>query len=633
MILFGALLFGRNWAKRNLSEISKIVGRVKKDSFMATVQALGLTLYLASRWPFFLTLIGWELSSLPFASSFSQAAGTGMMTAASLWGILAFMYYLCRERGVAQVHFRWSEWSRLNLRGFLSGFTPLLVLLNFVIFTLESAKITEYGDSLGRLSLVALTASMMVFIVKFLNAAGNALSTPRIDGKESRLYQLRFLWYPLALALPVLVAMLAVFGYHYTALVLVPNVRETFRLLIALILGNSLALRWLYIAQRRLTYEQAVRKRIERLKAEQEKQDVQQPAEAGIEIESFDIEEPEISLDQINEQSRALFRTLLIFSALIGLWTTWDEVLPALYILEGVRLWSYSTEIDGVTRILPITLKSVMIAVVTTAITFVAARNVPGVLEITLLKYLPMDAGARYAFSAICRYVISTIGIIVAFNYVGVNWTSLKWLVAALSVGIGFGLQEIVANFISGLIILFERPIRVGDIVTVDNIDGVVSRIRIRATTITNWDRKEYIVPNKEFVTGRLLNWTLSNPINRIIVKVGVAYGSDTRLTRDLLLKVAHENPGVMEDPAPVAVFIEFGDSALNFSLRCYLPNLDNYMNTINELHMAIDREFRKAGITIAFPQQDIHFDTDSPLQIRITSDKQGSGRADLEHE
>lgn len=276
---------------------------------------------------------------------------------------------------------------------------------------------------------------------------------------------------------------------------------------------------------------------------------------------------------------------------------------------------------------------ALMIAVVVTAITFVAVRNLPGVLEITLLKYLPLDAGARYAFSAICRYAISTIGVIVAFNYIGISWASLKWLVAALSVGLGFGLQEVVANFVSGIIILFERPIRVGDTVTVDNIDGVVSQIRIRATTITNWDRKEYIVPNKEFVTGRLLNWTLSNPITRIVLTVGVAYGSDTRLARDLLLKVARENPGVLDDPAPVAVFHEFGDNALNFSLRCFLPNPDNRLIAINELHMAIDREFRKAGITIAFPQQDIHFDTASPLQVRITSEKQGSEHTGLEHE
>ena len=203
-----------------------------------------------------------------------------------------------------------------------------------------------------------------------------------------------------------------------------------------------------------------------------------------------------------------------------------------------------------------------------------------------------------------------------------VSWASLKWLVAALGVGLGFGLQEIVANFVSGLIILFERPIRVGDLVTVDNVDGTVTRIRIRATTITNWDRKEYLVPNKEFVTGRLMNWTLSNPINRVVIKVGVAYGSDTEKTRETLLKIAHEQPFVLEDPAPLAAFEGFGNNALDFVLRCYLPNFDNWVNNKTALHMAIDKAFREAGITIAFPQQDVHFDPGRPLEIRIMPEK-----------
>ena len=167
---------------------------------------------------------------------------------------------------------------------------------------------------------------------------------------------------------------------------------------------------------------------------------------------------------------------------------------------------------------------------------------------------------------------------------------------------------------------------RVGDIVTVDNIDGVVSRIRIRATTITNWDRKEYIVPNKSFITGNVLNWTLSSDVNRIIINVGIAYGSDTELARELLLKAAQEHPNVLEDPAPVATFEGFGDNALNFLLRCYIPNLDNRLATITDLHLAIDKAFRKAKITIAFPQQDVHLAPLRPLEVRVMSDQNHTG-------
>ena len=146
------------------------------------------------------------------------------------------------------------------------------------------------------------------------------------------------------------------------------------------------------------------------------------------------------------------------------------------------------------------------------------------------------------------------------------------WIAAALSVGLGFGLQEVVANFVSGLILLFERPIRVGDIVTIGGVDGVVTRIRIRATTISNWDKKEFIVPNKEFITGTLMNWTLSSPMTRLVFPVGVAYGSDIQKVQELLLNIARKQPEVLKEPEPAAVFELFADSCLKFSLRCYLP-------------------------------------------------------------
>jgi potassium efflux system protein len=199
------------------------------------------------------------------------------------------------------------------------------------------------------------------------------------------------------------------------------------------------------------------------------------------------------------------------------------------------------------------------------------------------------------------------VGIVVVSTTIGVRWSSVQWLVAAVTVGLGFGLQEIFANFVSGLILLFERPIRVGDIVTVDNVDGVVSKIQMRATTITNWDRKEYVVPNKEFITGRLLNWTLSNQINRIAINLGLAHGSDIQLAHRLLTKIVEEHPAIMKDPGPMVTFEGFGESTLNFVIRCYLPNMDNRLSTIHELHMTIDQEFRAAGIRIAFPQRDIH--------------------------
>jgi potassium-dependent mechanosensitive channel len=188
----------------------------------------------------------------------------------------------------------------------------------------------------------------------------------------------------------------------------------------------------------------------------------------------------------------------------------------------------------------------------------------------------------------------------------GLSWGGVQWLVAGLSVGLGFGLQEIVANFICGIILLFEQPIRVGDVVTIDGVTGIVSRIRMRATTVTTWERQEYIVPNKDLITGRVTNWTLTDTTNRVEVRVGVAYDTDSRAACGIIREICQANPDVLADPAPLITFEEFGDSAL--TMRLYLGSLDRRLDVINDIHTAIHERFRAAGIEIAFPQIDVRF-------------------------
>jgi potassium efflux system protein len=310
------------------------------------------------------------------------------------------------------------------------------------------------------------------------------------------------------------------------------------------------------------------------------------------------------------------------------LWAIWAPVLPALKLAGGIPLWTYATEVDGVKQSVPITLAHLVTALVTVGLTVAAARNLPGVLELLLLNRLPLDAGARYALHTLLRYAITAIGILVTFGALGLRWSSIQWLVAALSVGLGFGLQEIVANFVCGLIILFERPFRVGDVVTIGDQTGKVTRIQIRATTVTDWDRRELIVPNKEFITGKLINWSLSDSITRVVIPVGVAYGSDTQETEKLLLKIARENLMVLSQPEPSALFVRFGDNSLNFELRVFVRGLDNRLPVIHHSHLAIEREFRKAGINIAFPQRDIHLDTSGHLELRLVRNPKESGQS-----
>ncbi len=280
---------------------------------------------------------------------------------------------------------------------------------------------------------------------------------------------------------------------------------------------------------------------------------------------------------------------------------------------------------------LEITLADLGVFAIALLATWAVFRNLPGLIEITILPRLPLDAGARYALTTVMRYVIAIVGVTMAFAVLGVTWTSLQWLAAALTFGLAFGLQEIFANFVSGLIILWERPYRVGDVVTVGQVSGKVTRIRMRATTIQDWDRKELVIPNKTFITGDVINWTLTDSILRLVIPVGVSYGADVRLAERALLEVARAHPNVLEDPAPRAFFLGFGDSALAFDIRVYIPNLDNLLGTKHDLHMMIIEKFRELGIEIAFPQRDLHIRSIGELREALVpreSAREGEGAA-----
>ncbi|RPI62534.1 MAG: mechanosensitive ion channel protein MscS, partial [Planctomycetaceae bacterium] len=258
-------------------------------------------------------------------------------------------------------------------------------------------------------------------------------------------------------------------------------------------------------------------------------------------------------------------------------------------------------------KVVPVTLADVLLAVGVGLLTLAASKNIPGFMEMTVLQRLPWEPGGRYAFVTVLRYIILVVGVVIVFGMLGVSWSSVQWLAAAVTVGLGFGLQEIFANFVSGLILLFERPMRVGDIVTVGEVSGRVTRIHMRATTITDWDRKELIVPNKEFITGRLINWTLSDNTIRLTIPIGVAYGTDVEKVRKILIECATKCPMILQSPEPTAYFEGFGESSLNFNVRMFLPSVDNMLNVKNAVCTAIDETFKQEGIEIPFPQRDIH--------------------------
>ena len=188
-------------------------------------------------------------------------------------------------------------------------------------------------------------------------------------------------------------------------------------------------------------------------------------------------------------------------------------------------------------------------------------------------------------------------------------------MAGALGIGIGFGLQNIVSNFVSGIILLFDPSIQVGDMVQVGDDWGTVSRINIRTTVVQTFDNASLIIPNSEMLSNKITNWSFQDPKVRRQVDVGVAYGSDVQLVRKLLLQIAEEMPEVLGDPDPRVDFMDFGDSALIFRIRFWVSSPDYWLTAPTELRFRIDEEFKKHGIEIAFPQQDIHIRTASGLQ------------------
>jgi small-conductance mechanosensitive channel/uncharacterized protein YndB with AHSA1/START domain len=226
------------------------------------------------------------------------------------------------------------------------------------------------------------------------------------------------------------------------------------------------------------------------------------------------------------------------------------------------------------------------------------------------LRHIVLDRGARDAIITLFGYVGFVIAVLVALAMAEVDLTGLALVSGALALGIGFGMQEIANNFVSGLILLFERPIRAGDFVTVGDVEGFVRSIRIRATEIETLDNQNVLVPNSELISGRVINWVLRDTHGRMQVLVGVAYGSDVEGVREILETVAREHPEVITDgraPAPRALFMGFGDSSLDFELRVRIQRIERRFSVTSDLNFAIDAAFRAAGVSIPFPQRDLH--------------------------
>ncbi len=648
-----SLLASRRFLRRTREQMGKEVRSYKSDRYIFTVRACVQTLLIALPLP----LLAWTLAQLLEVSSqeLVRAAGSALRETACVWLTLSFLYGLLEEKSVGPVHFKWPIAKTSAVRGTLRWFIPVAVPLAFVALALDRQSHTSWSDSVGRLSFIAAMIALASALHWLLREESTLWGTSlrKAEGLLSRTHRI---WSLVATGLPIALVVLSLTGYYYTALQLELRARYSLALALGLVVINALMLRWLFMTRRRLAVSQALEARAQKAKSAKAEGVVGESGQSALDAEKVDI-------PAVDAQTRQLFRSSITLAVVLGLYLIWAATLPALKGLSRVQLLPHPAIVDvasqqealplvdasasvtqGNTNAGPspspllapgasstsdsteqsdglpsvLTLADVLLATIFLLLTVVATRNLPALLELAVLQRLPLDSGSRHALSTLMRYLILMIGVSAISGALGVGWQQVQWLAAALTFGLAFGLQEIFANFVSGVIILIERPVRVGDIVTVGSTEGRVTQLRMRATTILDWDRKEYLVPNKEFITSSVVNWTLSDPITRIVISVGIAYGSDTARARALLLEVARSNALVADDPAPSALFRRFGDSTLDFELRVFVENRDLWPKLIDQLHSSIDAAFRDAGIEIAFPQRDLHIRSAAGLSSTV---------------
>ncbi len=591
-IFVAGMILTRNRLSHLHQLYGSMLGKVTRDKFSHTLHLLAASVFYALPLPLFIYLFA-RIIGRADDLAFARGLGDGLEWSALLLWLWLSLRNLSSPQGFFCGHLHWNEtavgqWIR-QLRRLLWFSVPLIIIISIA----EHLNTEAIRSTLGRLSFVIWCLGISLYFWRQLRE-----QSPLAVSHNERLTRLTRLLLSFA---PLVFAGLSLAGYLYTGLKLLTMVMYSLMIAAGLVITYCLAIRGLLVQERRIAFDQAKARRAEIL-AQRAREEDAGSSETGADL----VDESYIDLKTISDQTRGLVKTLLWIAFAASMWALWSPLFSALEQLDNIVVWETAFTLNGIEQLQPITLKAFLLSTAILLLMWISIRNLPGVMQLLILQHISLSPGTGYAITTLMNYLLIMVGVVVSFNILGFDWAKMQWLIAALGVGLGFGLQEIFANFVSGLIILFEKPIRIGDTVTINGLTGTVSKIQIRATTIVDWDRKEIIVPNKSFITEQLVNWSLSDPITRVKIAVGVAYGSDTVLVERLLLEAAGETAGVLASPKAEAYFFGFGDSTLNYELRVYVSEMADRNPVIHSLHNLIDQKFRDHKVDIAFPQLDV---------------------------
>jgi small-conductance mechanosensitive channel len=608
--LFGAVLLvifsisSRKHYHAFLTRASSRVGKVTQDEFLLTLRTVFWSILVALPLPVLWAALGFGLQNA-WPYPVAVAIGDGVTATLPVLWVCMISAAFAHPQGLFIAHFRWPVKQVSRAMRYYKMSIWLIVPLIMALITFDNLNDREFSSTLGRLCFILLCVALAL-VTNSLKRAGIPLY---LDKKGSGENLINTALWGLLLSAPVIAALASAVGYLTTAQKLLARLETSVAIWFLLLVVYHIIRRWMLIQRRRIAFDRAKQRRADilaqRAKGEGESSHTPNSTEGSIEVD-----ETEIDLDVISAQSLRLVRSILTMIALVSVIFLWSEIHSAFGFLENIKLWDVTSTVNGVDIAQPITMGAVLIAILVLIVTMQLVRNLPALLELAVLQHLDLTPGTGYAITTITKYLLLLFGAILSFAWIGIEWSKLQWVVTALSVGLGFGMQEIFSNFISGLIILFEKPIRIGDTVTIRNLTGSVTKINTRATTISDWDRKEIIVPNKAFITEQFINWSLSDTLTRVVLTVPAPAEANSEEVTKILTNAAERCALVLENPAPEVYLVDLQQGIQIFELRIYAAEMGHRMPLRHEIHQLILAGYREHGITLPYPPFQVRTET-----------------------
>ena len=591
-------LFHDVLSKRFKNSLSASLSPMQSYGFKLSysINKLLLTIVYAFLYPLFLIFLSQFMSH----SSDALIAGIGASVEKFSLYLFAFTLIFCLSArdGLLHKSFRVPMVYLNKLKLMLSLFFSLSIFVVLPFLFIRSYFLYSVYDTLGRFCFIIINFLLSLAVFRVLSLNKDIVYS---------FFKSKFLYYFLLFffsLVPLFCIVSSYFGYFESSVIifnqLIQSIIVGFLFLLLFLFLNH----WLFLQKRDIVLK----------RRRQELQSIYEAKSASSSFSKDDVlrndilskREEEIyslNLKGAAKETLQLIKIVLVlfFSfVLYNIWSsTQDLILSFLNDIEILQFSSRSS--DGQTA--DITAKSVLLFLFISALSMFLIKKLPSLLELFVLQKISLTPGSHYAIMAVTRYCFIIIAVFLAFDYLGVPWENLQFVAATLTFALGFGLRDIIGNFFSGIVILFEKPIRIGDTVTIDNLTGSVSKIHLRATTIIDWDRKEVVVPNSVFVTKNLINWSLSDPITRVVIKVPVVRDSDSELVENLLYSVLEECDLLLDIPKPEIWFSGFGSHSQDFEIRVFVKDIDHRWPVRHQIHNKITKIFKENNITVAYPE------------------------------